>query len=146
MLLILLMPALAGCYLASGQRVLSATPNVQGAGQEAVQFVTSDGQMEGEILLPVPGVPVRVEVTATVRSGELVITLLDASANVALSVAGRYGLEGQGGAVIQSDAQGRLHFRVTANEAREGAYAIRYQLLVLPTPTPTSTPTPAPTP
>jgi len=143
---LLLVPALAACYLVSGERSEEATPNPLGEGRLEVQFVTADGQVDREIPVGVAEVPVLVDLTVQAQQGELTLSFLDSAFNPVLSVTGRYGLEGRGSAVIQSDAQGRLLFRIAANEVREGAYTIHYQLLVLPTPTPTVTPTPEPTP
>lgn len=146
MLLLLLVLPLTGCYLVSGERTQEATPNPQGVGTLEVRFVTSDGQMDREIMLGVPKAPVLVDMVVRAEGGELTLSFLDPEFNPLLTVTGGYGLEGRGSAEIQTDERGRLLVRITANEARDGAYTIRYQLQVLPTPTPTVTPTPEPTP
>lgn len=145
-LVLLLVPALAACYLVSGERTEEATPNPLGEGRLEVHFVTADGQVDREIRIGVAEVPVLVDLTVQAQQGELTLALLDSTFNPVLTVTGRYGLEGRGSSVVKSDAEGRLLFRITANEAREGAYLVYYQVQVLPTPTPTVTPTPEPTP
>ena len=135
---------LAGCYLVSGERVETFLIDETRPGVYTAHFVSADGRQYREIEAGLPGVPVVVDVSARTEEGQLVLELLDIDYAPALTVTARFGLQGQGSAAVRTDGAGRIVLRISANEAHEGTFTLRYRLAAPLTPTPTSPPTPAP--
>ncbi|GIV96032.1 MAG: hypothetical protein KatS3mg057_0689 [Herpetosiphonaceae bacterium] len=122
---------LGGCAIHSGlDRSSSSAPG--GGGNLMVQFVTSDSLGgTSEDLLEVAESATMLDVIATVRieRGQLRLEILAPDGTVALAVEGRPNREQVGTVRVSSDDQGRLRYRVTTTEARQGRYQIMYRPL-----------------
>jgi uncharacterized protein (DUF2141 family) len=142
--LLLLSFLLASCYLVSGERV-EETPLVDlEQGVYAVQFVSSDGQGLRTIDTGIPTAPFVVQVTAETAEGEMTVQVLSGGESI-ITVTARPDMPDSRQVTVRADPEGKLTLRITAIEARGGAYTVRYRLAAPLTPTPTPTVTPKPT-
>lgn len=142
--LLLLSFLLASCYLVSGERVETIPLEETRPGVYTVQFVSSDGEDYRSLETGIPTAPFIVEVGVRTEQGELVVAVLDPRQEVQLAVTARLEVQDSGQATVRADGDGKILLRITATEARGGAYTVRYRLAAPLTPTPTSPPTPAP--
>jgi hypothetical protein len=140
LVIVLVLFPLAGCYLASGERMIPETLSPDGIGQTSAQFVNADGTTEREILVGQPAILVELDVAASAEWGELILEFLAPDGSTMLTVESRYGRAGRGSAIVVSDEAGQVRYRVTSREARNGSYTIRYRTQAVPTPTPAATP------
>ncbi|MGC8873069.1 MAG: hypothetical protein ACP5SI_01305 [Chloroflexia bacterium] len=140
--LMLLLVGTAGCYLASGERTALVPADPFGRGEVSGRFVSADGDTAREIPVGPASVLVAVELSVEVERGELTLELLSPEGNPVVAATARYGRHGRANGVVLTDEAGRLHYRLLAREAGNGAYSIRYRSTWLPTPTPTPPPTP----
>jgi hypothetical protein len=142
--LLLLSFLVASCYLVSGERIETAPFEGTQAGLFAVNFVSSDGQINRTIDTGIPSAPFIVEVSAETDQGELTVEILDLRGDTAATIVARLGVPESDQATIRTDVDGLFTLRITSIEARGGSYTVYYYLAAPLTPTPTSPPTPAP--
>jgi len=142
--LLLLAFLLASCYLASGERVETTPLAGMLPGAHTARFVSADGEDYLTIETGIPTAPFIVEVAVQTEQGELAVTVLDSRQEDLLVVTARLDVQDSGQTTVRADGDGKILLRITAVEARGGAYTIRYRLAAPLTPTPTSPPTPAP--
>ena len=138
--MLLLIFLLAGCYLASGERVTSEDASTEEGGQISGEFVHADGTTQREITVGQPAIPVQIEASASVEWGELTLEFLSPDGSPALLVEARYGRAAEGIGSLTTDDNGQVRYRVVTREARGGTYLIQYRLQPIPTPTPLPTP------
>lgn len=140
--LVVLLLGVAGCYLASGERTTLLPADSFGRGEVSGRLVSADGSTTREIEVGPANVAVAVELTVEVERGELTLEILSPEGTPVLAAAARYGRAGRTEGVVRTDEAGRLRYRLSAREAGNGSYAIRYRSAWIPTPTPTALPTP----
>jgi hypothetical protein len=124
-----LLALLGGCTLSSGQQ--TTTGKGPGGGSFAVEFVTSDsmeGASEETIQIADHEVLVSVICTASIKKGGLQIEILKPDGSAALTLKGQTTRENVATALVRTDAEGRLRYRISTSEAHGGAYRIVYQI------------------
>ncbi len=134
--------AAAGCYLASGERTTLLPADASGRGEISGRLVSADGSTMRELQVGPSNETVAVELTVEVERGELTLEILSPEGNAVLAAAARYGRAGRADGVVRTDEAGRLRYRLSAREAGNGRYTIRYRSTWVPTPTPTALPAP----
>ncbi len=145
-LFLLLCLLLAGCYLASGERV-HRRPFRQGHdGSVSGTFVSAEGTHRDTLQVGKPYAPVRLSLTAEVKQGELTLTFFYPDGSTAWEGTARSDRPLTAVTYLRSDHQGLVYYHLQAYEAREGSYTITYRIQEPPTPTPTPSPSLSPTP
>jgi hypothetical protein len=116
---------LSGCLLTSGERQsIDALPD---GGNISATFVGADGSSERAIETGANGARLNAIVIVQADRGELRLELLNPDGNVAFSVQARPDEQVTRRGDVQTDEQGRLRYRVTAQGARNGGYQVLYQ-------------------
>lgn len=123
--LLLALMLLSGCLLTSGERTSEdAGPQ---AGNRSAVFVSAEGGELRSLQVGAPDAELRVIVILEAEQGELRLDVLDADSAVALSAQSRPDEQVTRSGSVMTDAEGVLHYRVTARGARNGGYQILYQ-------------------
>src|SRR5262249_26132391 len=116
---------LSGCLLTSGER--ESMDTLPDSGNVNATFVGADGNGERTIETGANGANLNAIVIVQAERGELRIELLNPDGNVAFSVQARPDEQVTRRGDVLTDAQGRLHYRVIAQGARNGGYQVLYQ-------------------
>ena len=121
----LLSVLLTGCLLTSGERPsVDALPD---GGNVSSTFVGADGNAERTVATGATGATMNAIVIVQAERGELRLELLNPDGNVAFSVQARPDEQVTRRGDVLTDEQGRLHYRVIAQGARNGGYRVLYQ-------------------
>ena len=115
---------LSSCLLVSGGA--TSTDTQAAAGNVSASFVSAEGQDERTLDV---GEQSQLAVIAivSVAQGELRVDILDPNGSVVLSVQGRPNEQVTKSGMVQTNANGELRYRVTAQSARNGSYQVLYQ-------------------
>ena len=116
---------LGGCMLMSGGR--SSADTLPDGGNVSASFVGADGRDDQAVATGAPGAAFNTIVIVQAERGELQVELLNADGSVAFAVKGRPDEAVTRSGSVTTDAQGQLHYRVTATGARNGSYQLLYQ-------------------
>lgn len=117
--------ALSGCMFASGAQTSSDV--LPDGGNISATFVGAEGRSEQTLDTGAAAVTLNAIVIVQAERGELQVELLNADGSIAVAVKGRPDESVSRSGTVQTDAQGRLRYRVTAAGARNGSYQVLYQ-------------------
>ena len=124
LLLLALVPELAGCLLLSGPR--QSSDRTEGGGNVSVQFVSAEGNETRQVQAADTETTLTVTVFARVERGQLRIEILDPQGSVVLPIEGT-AEEKVARATVPTDANGILRYRIRATGAQRGGFQILYQ-------------------
>jgi hypothetical protein len=116
---------LSGCLLTSGER--PSTDALPDGGNVSTTFVGATGNGERTIETGANSATMNAIVIVQAERGELRLELLNPDGNVAFAVQARPDEQVTRRGDVQTDEQGRLHYRVIAQGARNGGYQVLYQ-------------------
>lgn len=117
--------ALTGCLLISGEQ--TTLDLADGGGNLLTTFVSAEGSEERTVETGSPDAEVQVIAVVELQSGDLELAVLQPDGAVAFAIGARPATQITRSATVRTDAEGRLHFRVQAQGARDGQYQIFVQ-------------------
>ena len=124
LLLLALVPALAGCLLIAGGQ--QSSDRAEDGGNVSVQFVSAEGTEIRQVKAADTAATLEVTVFARVERGQLRIEVLDPQGSAAIVLEGTPEEPVARGSV-QTDADGNLRFRIKATGAQRGGFQLLYQ-------------------
>lgn len=122
----LLVGGLSGCLLISGEA--TTIDLVEGGGNLLTTFVSAEGDEFRTVETGLPDAEVQVIAVVEVVSGDLQLAVVEPDGAVAFVVAARPATPVTRSGGVRTDANGRIRYRITAQDARDGVY----QLLIQP--------------
>lgn len=125
LLIALLVPALAGCALMSGEET---TIDLQGGtGNLSTAFVGAEGSEERTVQVSDGPAELQVIAILSVASGDLQIDLVQPDGALAFAVAARPDAQVTRSGLVRTDEAGQIRYRVSARGARDGAFQLFFQ-------------------
>ncbi|MFP4440857.1 MAG: hypothetical protein ACLFVO_26785 [Chloroflexaceae bacterium] len=116
---------LSGCLLVSGEQ--TSVDLQPGGGNLSVSFVSAEGQTTHELKVSEEERLMRVIAIVEVESGDLRLELLRPNGAVEFVAEGRPDSQVTRTSHIQTDEQGYIRYRVSAQAARNGTYQLLFQ-------------------
>jgi len=124
-LAVLLVPALAGCMLMSGEQT---TIDLQsGVGNLSTSFVGAEGDEERAVRVSEGPVELQVIAILSVTSGDLSVEVLQPDGALAFAVDGRPDAEVTRSGRVRADDTGQIRYRVSARGVRDGSFQLFFQ-------------------
>lgn len=116
---------LSGCLLISGEQ--TTTDITAGNGNLTTTFVSAEGSSERWLQVTDEPVELHLIVNVAVESGDLRVDVLAPDGGLAFAVESRPGSQVTRSGQVQTDADGRLRYRVAARGARNGTLQLLFQ-------------------
>lgn len=121
----LLVPALAGCALLSGEET---TIDLQdGTGNLSTSFVGAEGSEERTVQVSDGPAELQVIAILSVASGDLQIDLVQPDGALAFAVSARPDAQVTRSGLVRTDDTGQIRYRISARGARDGVYQLFFQ-------------------
>lgn len=125
LLLALLVPALAGCALLSGEET---TIDLQaGTGNLSTTFVGAEGSEERTVQVSDGPAELQVIAILAIESGDLQVDLVQPDGALAFAVSARPDAQVTRSGLVRTDEAGQIRYRITARGARDGGFQLFFQ-------------------